>query len=227
MNDVNDLLSRSGLFHGLPAEVIEPVASQLERVTVPSGTVVFREGELGDALYIVLAGTIQLTRRSPDGEEKLLAQLGPSEHFGELAVFEPCPRTETATAVTDVQLARMPHSVLRPWIESHPEIGERLLRMLAHRLWHTKPWLPDLFFTDVPGRLARALMLLADKFGRRTPEGVRVQHHPSVQELTGLVGASRETVEAALTDFVNRGWIRLEGSSVLILDPNKLRRRVR
>lgn len=194
---------------------------------VPCGGVIFREGEPGDALYIVLAGKIQLTRRAPDGEEKLLAQLGPSEHFGELAVFEPCPRTETATAVTDVQLARVPHAVLRPWIESHPEIGERLLRVLARRLWRTKPWVPDLFFTDVPGRLARALMLLADKFGRRGPEGVRIQLDLSVQELTGLVGASRETVEAALTDFVNHGWIRLEGSSVLILDPDRLRRRVR
>lgn len=224
---MDDVLSRSGLFDGLPMEVIQPVASRLETVTVPSGAVVFREGELGDALYIVLAGTIQLTRRSPDGEDKLLGQLGPSEHFGELAVFDPCPRTETATAVTDVQLARMPHSVLRPWIESHPEIGERLLRVLAHRLWRTKPWLPDLFFTDVPSRLARALMLLADKFGRRTPEGVRVEHGINLQELTGLVGASRETVEAALTDFVNRGWIRLEDTSVLILDPNQLRRRAR
>ncbi|MCF6733683.1 Crp/Fnr family transcriptional regulator [Blastococcus sp. KM273129] len=224
---MDDVLSRSGLFHGLPAEVVDPVASRLERLAVPGGTVIFREGEPGDALFIVLAGTIRLTRRSPGGQEKVLAQLGPSEHFGELAVFEPCPRTETATAVTDVQLARVPHSVLRPWIESHPEIGERLLRVLARRLWGTRPWVPDLFFTDVPGRLARALMLLADKFGRATPEGVRIQLDLSVQDMAGLVGASRETVEAALADFVERGWIRREGSSVLILDPKRLRRRVR
>ncbi|MCF6509180.1 Crp/Fnr family transcriptional regulator [Blastococcus sp. MG754426] len=224
---MNDVLSRSGLFHGLPAEVIEPVAARLETLAVPAGTVIFREGEPGDALYIVLAGRIRLTRRSPDGKEKVLAQLGPAEHFGELAVFEPCPRTETATTVTDVQLARVPHSVLRPWIESHPEIGERLLRVLARRLWGTKPWVPDLFFTDVPGRLARALMLLTDKFGRRTPEGVRLQFDVSVQELTGLVGASPETVESAMADFVERGWIRREGGSILILDPDQLRRRVR
>jgi CRP-like cAMP-binding protein len=224
---VDDVLSRSGLFHGLPAEVIEPVAAGLEKITVPAGTVVFREGELGDALYIVLSGTIQLTRHALSGEERLLAQLGPAEHFGELAVFEPCPRTETATAATDAQLARMPHSVLRPWIEAHPEIGERLLRVLARRLWRTNPSLPDLFFTDVPGRLAKVLMLFADRFGRRTPQGVRIQHDLTLQELTGLVGASRETVQQALTDFVNRGWVRLEGTSVLILDPDRLRRRER
>jgi CRP-like cAMP-binding protein len=224
---VDEALSRSGLFYGLPAEVIEPVASQLETVTVPCGGVLFSEGELGDALYIVLDGNVQLTRRSQQGAEKVLAVLGPSDHFGELAVFEPCLRTETATAVTDVRLARAPHAVLRPWIEAHPEIGERLLRVLARRLWGTKPWLPDLFFTDVPGRLAKVLMLLADKFGRRDREGLRIQHDVSLQELSGLVGASRETVEKSLTDFANRGWIRLDGTSLLILNQDQLRRRER
>lgn len=224
---MDDVLSRSGLFHGLPGEIIEPVICRLETINVPRGEAIFHEGELGDALYVILDGRIKLTRRSLDGDERVLAELGPSNHFGELAVFEPCPRTETATAVTDAQLARMPHSELRPWIEAHPEIGERLLRVLAQRLWRTKPSLPDLFFTDVPGRLAKVLMLLADKFGRRTAEGLRIQHNLSLQELTGLVGASRETVEQALAESVHRGWIRLEDSSVLILDERQLRRRER
>lgn len=224
---VDEMLTRSGVFHGLPAEVIEPVASQLETVSVPSGRVIFSEGELGDALYIVLSGTVELTRRSRDGGESLLAVLGPSDQFGELAVFEPCPRTETATAVTDVRLARVPHSVLRPWIEAHPEVGERLLRVLARRLWRTKPSLPDLFFTDVPGRVARVLLRLADKFGGRDPGGVRIKHDLSLKRLSGIVGASQESVQKALADFVDLGWIRLEDTSIVILDEKQLRRRAR
>ena len=77
------------------------------------------------------------SRRAPDGRENVLAVMGPSDQFGELSVFDPGPRTATATAVTDVKLARMPQSTLRLWIEAHPEIGEQLLRVLARRLRRT------------------------------------------------------------------------------------------
>lgn len=224
---VDEVLTRSELFHGLPTEVIEPVATRLETVSIPRGDVVFSEGELGDALYIVLSGTVELTRRSPGGGESLLAVLGPSDQFGELAVFDPCPRTETATAVTDIRLACVPHSVLRPWIEAHPELGERLLRVLARRLWRTKTSLPDLFFTDVPGRVARMLLHLADKFGSRVADGVRIKHDLSLERLSRIVGASHETVQKALADFADRGWIRLEDTSMVILDEKQLRRRQR
>ena len=93
--------------------------------------------------------------------------MGPSDQFGELSVFDPGPRTATATAVTDVKLARMPQSVLRPWIEAHPEIGEQLLRVLARRLRRTNDSVADLIFTDVPGRVAKALLQMADRFGSR------------------------------------------------------------
>ena len=135
-------------------------------ITLPRGRVVFHEGEPGDSLFIVEAGKVKLARSSPDGRENLLAVMGPSDMFGELSVFDPGPRTSTATAVTDVRLARM-RAPLRPWIEAHPEIGEQLLRVLARRLRRTNDTLADLIFTDVPGRVAKALLQLADRSGRR------------------------------------------------------------
>ena len=139
---MDEVLGQSGLFQGLPEEAVDPVASRLETVTLPRGRVVFNEGEPGDSLYIVLSGKIKLSRRSPDGRENVLAVMGPSDQFGELSVFDPGPRTATATAVTDVKLARMPQTVLRPWIEAHPEIGEQLLRVLARRLKRGPPLPP-------------------------------------------------------------------------------------
>ncbi|HEX2072931.1 MAG TPA: Crp/Fnr family transcriptional regulator, partial [Geodermatophilus sp.] len=142
-------------------------------------------------------------------------------------VFDPGPRTATATAVTDVKLARMPQSVLRPWIEAHPEVGERLLHVLARRLRRTNDSVADLIFTDVPGRVAKALLQMADRFGSREGEGLRVKHDLTQEELAQLVGASRETVNKALADFVHRGWIQLQGKSVVVLDEERLRRRAR
>src|SRR5215218_8800232 len=222
---VDEVLAQSGLFQGLSDEAVEPVLSRLEMSTLPRGRVIFNEGEPGDSLYIVVSGKIKLSRRSPDGRENVLAVMGPSDQFGELSVFDPGPRT--ATAVTDVKLARMPQSVLRPWIEAHPEIGEQLLRVLARRLRRTNDSVADLIFTDVPGRVAKALLQMADRFGSRDTEGLRVKHDLTQEELAQLVGASRETVNKALADFVHRGWIQLQGKSVVVLDEDRLRRRAR
>src|SRR4051794_29546292 len=119
-------------------------------ITLPRGRVIFNEGEPGDSLYIVVNGKIKLSRRSPDGRENVLAVMGPSDQFGELSVFDPGPRTATATAVTDVKLARMQQSLLRSWIEAHPEIGEQLLRGLARPLRRTNDSGAGPIFPDVP-----------------------------------------------------------------------------
>ena len=117
---MDEVLAQSGLFQGLSEDAVDPVASRWRRSTLPRGRVVFNEGEPGDSLYIVLSGKIKLGRRAPDGRENLLAVMGPSDMFGELSLFDPGPRTATATAVTDVRLARMPQTALRPWIERTP-----------------------------------------------------------------------------------------------------------
>ena len=224
---VDDVLAQSGLFQGLSEDAVQPVASRLETVSLPRGRVVFNEGEPGDSLYIIISGKIKLSRRAPDGRENVLAVMGPSDQFGELSVFDPGPRTATATAVTDVKMAKMPQNVLRPWIEAHPEVGERLLRVLARRLRRTNDSVADLIFTDVPGRVAKALLQMADRFGSREHDGLRVKHDLTQEELAQLVGASRETVNKALADFVHRGWIQLQGKSVVVLDEDRLRRRAR
>jgi CRP-like cAMP-binding protein len=83
----------------------------------------------------------------------------------------------------------------------------------------------DLVFSDVPGRVAKALLDLGDKFGEETAEGLSVTHDLTQEELAQLVGASRETVNKALADFAGRGWIQLESRSVVLLDVERLRRR--
>jgi len=97
----------------------------------------------------------------------------------------------------------------------------------AQRLRRTNNALSDLVFSDVPGRVARALLDLGEKFGQQTPEGLNVTHDLTQEELAQLVGASRETVNKALADFAGRGWVRLESRSVLLLDQERLARRAR
>ena len=101
------------------------------------------------------------------------------------------------------------------------------LAALARRLRRTNESLADLVFTDVPGRVAKALLDLARRFGRPVDEGIMVSHDLTQEELAQLVGASRETVNKALADFASRGWLRLESRSVVLLDVERLQRRAR
>src|SRR6185312_7372039 len=108
-----------------------------------------------------------------------------------------------------------------------PDGREQLLRVLARRLRRTNNNLADLIFTDVPGRVAKQLLALAQRFGTQEDGGLRVTHDLTQEEIAQLVGASRETVNKALTDFAHRGWIRLDVKSVLICDSERLTHRAR
>jgi len=119
------------------------------------------------------------------------------------------------------------HQALRPWLTGRPEVAESLLQALAQRLRRTNDALADLVFSDVPGRVAKALLDLGERFGQSMPDGLHVTHDMTQEELAQLVGASRETVNKALADFASRGWLRLESRSVVLLDVERLQRRAR
>jgi len=224
---VDDILRKAGLFQGVDDEDAEALGGQFEIFEASRGTTLFHEGEPGDSLYIVLSGKVKLGRRSTDGRENLVAIMGPADEFGELSIFDPGPRTSTATVVTDARLARLPKTALQRWVNDRPAIALQLLRVLARRLRRTNTMLADLIFVDVPGRVAKQLLQLAQQFGSVDSGQLRVTHDLTQEELAQLVGASRETVNKALADFAQRGWLRLEGKSVVILDRERLARRAR
>ena len=225
MEDAEVVLRRAPLFEGLDEDSARALRRQMPDVKLSRGEHLFLEGQDGDRLYIVLDGKIKLTRAAADGRENLLSVLGPGEMFGELSLFDPRPRTMGAVAVTDARLAALNHDDLRNWLADRPDVAMHLLRALVRRLRRTNDVLSDLVFTDVPGRVAKALLDLAERFGVQQHDGLQVNHDLTQEELAQLVGASRETVNKALADFVARGWIQLHPKSVLLIDPERLRKR--
>jgi len=215
------------LFADIDPENSRALIESMNPVAFARGDVLFHEGDPGDRLFVIRSGKIKLGRRSSDGRENLLSIQGPGEMFGELSLFDPGPRTATATVVADAELVELAHTDLVAWLEQHPTVAKHLLKALAHRLRRTNEALADLVFSDVPGRVAKALLDLATRFGEPTDEGVRVAHDLTQEELAQLVGASRETVNKALADFAARGWVRREGRAVVLLDADRLERRAR
>jgi CRP/FNR family transcriptional regulator len=218
-------LGSSPLFAALDAEAQDALRQRMDEVRLSRGETLFNEGDPGDRLYVVTQGKIKLGRTAVDGRENLLAVLGPGEMFGELSLFDPGPRTATATAITAASLLGLGHDDLQPLLTQRTEVAATLLAALARRLRRTNEAMADLVFSDVPGRVAKALLDLAQRFGVETEDGLRVTHDLTQEELAQLVGASRETVNKALADFASRGFLRLEGRAVVILDVERLTRR--
>ncbi|OBH09918.1 Crp/Fnr family transcriptional regulator [Mycobacterium sp. E1747] len=224
---MEEVLVRACISHGIAPEAAAALVGHLERVSFPPRYTVFTEGQPGVDLYIVLTGKVKVRRGGTDGRETLIAVLGPTEMFGELALFDPGPRTSTVTTLTEVQAVRMGRRALRAWIAAYPDVAQHLLRVLAGRLRRTNDALCDLIFTDVPGRVAKQLLDLAGRFGTSTEQTLRVDLHLTQEELAQLVGSSRETINKALSDFTQRGWIRHDGKTLLIIAPEQLAHRAR
>ena len=201
-------MRRAPLFAALDDEAAAALIDTMSPSHLERGDVLFHEGDQGDRLYVIGEGKIKLGRTSVDGRENLLAILGPGEMFGELSLFDPGPRTATATAVAETQLVGLGHESLHASCPAGPAVASTLLAALARRLRRTNETLADLVFTDVPGRVAKALLDLSDRFGRPAEDGILVAHDLTQEELAQLVGASRETVNKALADFAGRGWLR-------------------
>src|SRR5881227_2494801 len=195
------------LFAALDDDAADALAAAMTSRAVVRGHVVFHEGDLGDRLFVVIDGKVKISRAAADGRENLLAVLGPGEMFGELSLFDPGPRNATGTAVADTVLIGVGNDDLDQWLRGRPDVARHLLRALARRLRRTNEALADLVFSDVPGRVAKALLDLSERFGRPTDDGLRVAHDLTQEELAQLVGASRETVNKALADFASRGWL--------------------
>ena len=170
---------------------------------------------------------MKLGRTSADGRENLLAILGPGQMFGELSLFDPGPRSATVTAVTDTSFASLSHDDLLRWLDGRPRSPAACSPSSPAGSARPTTSSPTWSSPTCPGRVAKALLDLADRFGRTADDGVHVHHDLTQEELAQLVGASRETVNKALADFASRGWLRLEPRSVVIMDVERLQRRAR
>jgi len=222
-----EVVRRAPLFTALDEAAAVSLRASMDTVKIAKGSILFKEGDDGEHVYIIIDGKLKLGTSSGDGRENLLSILGPGEMFGELSLFDPGPRTSTATAVTDAKLLSLSHEKVIPWLKQNPEVSLQLLTRLSQRLRRTNEAVGDLVFSDVPGRVAKALIDLGDRFGKTIPEGLLVNHDLTQEELAQLVGASRETVNKALADFAGRGWLKLDGRSVLIADVDRLSKRSR
>ncbi len=218
-----DVLCSAPLLDGLEPQDVAALLPALRFATVDRDGELLTEGEPGGPqVFVVLAGRVAVTCRRRGGRA-VTAVLGPGDSVGELGVFDPGLQTSTVRALTAARVAVLPGADLLAWATTRPHAAARLLHVLARRLRRTDATVIDLAVVDVQGRVANALLDMADRFGEPHGSTVQVAHGLTQVQLAQLVGASRERVNKALADFSSRGWLRQERRSVVLTDPLELR----
>jgi len=221
--DTAALLSSLEVFSALERPELEQVA----RVAVPRsfdrGEMIFREGDPGEALYVVRSGSVSIRRDSADGRTLALAELRSGSMFGELAAFGTEVRSATAEALEPTALVAILGGDMQRVLRSDPDIALKMLAALAERVRRLNDRLLAQSFQTVPGRVAKALLL---QVMTRQGEGAG-QHEVLIEatqaEIAQLAGTSRESASRFLANLEREGVVSLARGKVTVHDPERLR----
>jgi CRP-like cAMP-binding protein len=198
-----------------------------QTIVLARNQILFRAGDLPDAFFIISTGKVKLSRcQKADGvqvREAILTILGGGDILNELAVCDPKPRLTTATALTRTQIRYVPGTVVDHLIHTNEAFSRMMMRYLGRRIRAGQETISSLIINDVAGRVAQVVLSLTTRFGERHSDGIWVQHDITQSDIAMMVGASREAVNKALTDFAARGWMRLGTKNFLIFQEDRLR----
>ncbi len=214
-----ELLSKTSLFGGLPADQLEKLGRIAESRRFRKGETVFYEGEEGIGFYIISSGTIKIFKMSLDGKEQILHIFGPGEPFGEVPVFSDQSYPANSEAITDSKLLFFPKSAFVDLISKNPSLSLNMLAVLCRRLRQFTVQIENLSLKEVPGRLAAYLLYLAEEQNT----GSRVQLTISKGHLASLLGTIPETLSRVFSKMSSGKMIDVDGRKITLLDPQELR----
>lgn len=217
---MSDALAAVPLFAGLDADGLEGLAKGMRVRRFRRGETVFHLGDPGDALFIVMAGSIKITLPADTGDEAILTTLRPGDFFGELALLDGAPRSATAVAIEPTETYILARERFRELIATEPVMREALLATLAAEVRRLTHHVEELHFLDITGRLASRLARLAAEPGAsRLPDGsIRLAGPLTQGDLAAMIGCTRQSVNKLLGLFTDDGLIRLEKDRIVIVD---------
>jgi len=219
--DVRAVLSKNLLFRDLPDATLERIAKIAIQRSYPKDNIIFLQGDPGDALYGVLAGQVRISATAANAEV-FLNIMEPGDAFGEIALIDGEPRTATATAMTDCDLAMIHRDHFLDLLKSEPLLTLHLLQLFCARVRWTSELAEDSALLSVPARLAKRLLSLAEHHGTQTDAGIEMRI--SQGELSQFLNVSRQAVNQYLQDWLKAGWLELSRSRIVVRDRDAISR---
>jgi CRP/FNR family transcriptional regulator, cyclic AMP receptor protein len=209
------VLRKHPIFCDLDSEAFDQLCRYAKHATLKRGATIVSKGDPGNSLIAVISGTVKISISSPDGRSAILNLIGPGEIFGEVAVLDGKARTADATASTNCEIVVIDRREFLPFVRSQPALAMKFIELLCARLRWTSDQVEEVILQDLPGRLASALLRLIE---RHQPTQVRRTIAVTQQELSEMVGMTRESINKQLRAWAARDWVRLEHGAIMVLD---------
>jgi len=213
-----DILRNHSIFGKLPGSMIERLASYLRTQSVRRGATIFAKGDAGTALMGVLSGKVKISVPAANGRETVLNVIHEGEIFGEIALLDGSPRSADAVALTNCKLMIIERRDFIPFVHEHPEVGLKLIEVLCERLRRTTQQVEDLLFLNLPARLAKALLRLADEAEGALPYKISITQ----REISQMIGVSRESINKHLRSWAQANWVVLKRGTIVVIQPEAL-----
>lgn len=193
----------TNLFSVFPESLAAKLFADAKPRKLAADEVLFVAGDPGDGCYRVEQGLLKVSMISPSGAERILAIVGPGGIVGELSTIDGLPRSASVTAVRDAELTFVSRAAFQAFAEGHPKVYEVLVTLLASRLRDTDGVVAAGSFLPLKGRVARALLDLAEAFGQDVGQGrILIRQKVSQSEVAAMAGIARENVSRILNDWI-------------------------
>jgi CRP/FNR family transcriptional regulator len=220
------LLHRVPVFSALADHELMHVAEVAVPRRFEAGEVVFREGDESNTCYIVRSGRARAIREHTDGRSITLANFGPGDIFGELAMFDNERRSATIEAVETTEAIAILGGDMRRLLRQHPDISVKLLSALGRRLRETNERLARQSFQTVQSRVAGVLLQFVTAAQAEGRGDSDVLITSTQADLAQLAGSSRESASRFLAVLERAGIITQGRGKLTVHDPEALTRYV-
>jgi CRP/FNR family transcriptional regulator, cyclic AMP receptor protein len=214
------VLRKHPIFCDLEPEALDQLCRYAKHTSLKRGATICSKGDPGNSLFAVISGTVKISISSPEGRNAILNLIGPGEVFGDIAVLDGQARTADAIANTNCEIYVIDRRDFLPFVRSQPALAMKFIELLCGRLRRTSEQVEQLILQNLPGRLASALLGLTEKQPLDTASWTIAI---TQQEISEMVGMTRESINKQLRAWAARSWVRLEHGAIVVLDANSLR----
>ena len=211
-------------FAQLTSSELHELSRSLVRRRFNAGQTIFHLGDPGGLLYIIDMGKVKIYYPNAEGQEVTLAILGQNDFFGELALFDDEPRSATAETLEPTYTYTLAREEFIRYVGQNPDFAMKVMSTLAKRIRAMNEQISDVFFLDLPGRLARKLLQLAEDHGEKVEDGIYIPLGLTQTDLAEMTGATRVSVNKALRRFRKNGWVSVNSRRFTVHSPEELQK---
>jgi CRP/FNR family cyclic AMP-dependent transcriptional regulator len=217
-DDTRSLLAEIQLFQGLTSAQLDWVAQRTHQRVFSAGTNVLTIEQPGEAVYIILHGTVKIHVEQGDGRDVILSILGAGDLLGEMSLIDSMGRSASALTLENSLMLWMDKHSFNYLLDEFPPVARNLVRILSARVRLSDQLIQALATLDVYGRVARQLLAFAERYGRPSPDGeIRIPITLTQGDIADLVGASRKRVNQVMVAFKSQGLIGLDAEGHITL----------